>query len=768
MGINFSSRIHDLPIRRKLMVITMVTTAAALLVSGVGIVVSDSVLFQSSLERDLTALTQIIGDNSTAALAFEDPSAAAETLSALRARPHVVAACIYRPNGTILARYLRSQDGPPCPPPVGPADTSSTGEDQLRSTRTELTISHPVLLTGRRVGTLVLRYDFGELYQRIKLYSTTVLAVLLIASLVGFLLSTSLRSLITTPLSDLVEASSTVTATRDYTIRAPKASNDELGVLVDTFNDMLKGIQSRDEDLRQALREREDALLDAQNARDSLATTLASIGDAVISTNVEGQVVLVNLAAQGLLRRPEAEIIGRHLDEVFHIVNEFSREKVESPVDKVLRERAVVGMANHTVLITKDGAEIPIDDSGAPIRDKNGNIHGTVLVFRDVTSRRRADETGRLLAAIVQSSDDAIIGHTLDGVITSWNKGAARIFGYSEEEMLCQTTAALAPEDGDEMPEVLNRIRNGERVEQYLAVRRTRSGTMIDVSVTVSPLYDALGRIIGASKIARDVTEQVRAALRLAALNADLKRTNERLARSNEDLERFAFVASHDFQEPLRTITVYSQLLVRSYSGVLDDKAAQYVENIVTGTQRIRDLLSDLLSYTEVGVKPEETTQEVDLNGVLEKVMQALAVSIAESGAVITSDPLPVIRAFEGHFIPLFQNLIANAIKYRSEAPPRINISVREIDRKLQFAVADNGIGIAPEFHDKVFVAFKRLHGKHIPGTGIGLAICQRVVERYQGRIWVESEAGEGATFLFTLPFEVKLGEGIFSGSSAQ
>ena len=205
-------------------------------------------------------------------------------------------------------------------------------------------------------------------------------------------------------------------------------------------------------------------------------------------------------------------------------MNEFSREKVESPVAKVLREGAVVGMANHTVLIAKDGTETPIDDSGAPIRDQGGTIRGTVLVFRDVTARRRADETGRLLAAIVQSSDDAIIGQTLDGVITSWNQGAQRIFGYSEQEMLGRSTSLLAPEGRDEMPQVLDRIRNGERVEQYLAVRRTMDGAIIDVSVTVSPLYDALGRIIGASKIARDVTEQVRATERLAALNADLQR----------------------------------------------------------------------------------------------------------------------------------------------------------------------------------------------------------------------------------------------------
>jgi PAS domain S-box-containing protein len=762
-----NSRFRHMPIRRKLVVIIMVTTAVALLVAGAGIVILDSILFEGYLQRDLSALARIIGDNSTAALAFDDPRSAGETLAALRARPHLAAACIYRADGTTLTRYLRSKDLPDCLPDARRSETLALTEDRIVSGDSNLTVSHPVSLKGRRIGTLVLVYDLGELRQRIQLYSTIVGAVLLLASLIGLLLSTRLRVLIATPISNLAETARTVSEAKDYSIRASKPSNDELGVLVDAFNDMLGGIQSRDADLRRALMDREEALREAQNARDSLATTLASIGDAVIATDVHGRIVLVNRAAQALLRWSETEMIDKPLEDVFRIVNEFSREPLESPVTAVLRGGAVTGLADHTVLLAKDGTETPINDSGAPIRDKDGNINGTVLVFRDVSSTRKAEETGRLLANIVQSSGDAIIGQDLDRVVTSWNKGAERIFGYSEEEMVGRSSSVLVPSGADEMPGVVERIRNGERIGQYLALRRTRAGTIINVSVTVSPLYDALGRIIGASNIARDVTEQVRATERLAALNADLKRSNDRLARSNEDLERFAFVASHDFQEPLRMIAVYSQLLVRSVPQQPDGKTTGYVENIVVGTQRIRDLLSDLLAYTEVGVQQEETQQSVDLNAVLKKVEQTLAVPIAESGAVITADGLPVLKGYEGHFISLFQNLVANAIKYRSEAPPCIHISAREAGGELQFSVADNGIGIAPEFHEKVFVAFKRLHGKHIPGTGIGLAICQRVVERYEGRIWVESEAGGGAKFLFTLPSGLQIAERSLHGSNS-
>ena len=522
---------------------------------------------------------------------------------------------------------------------------------------------------------------------------------------------------------------------------------------MDAFNEMLARIQSRDNELKKALSAREQALLDAQSARDSLKTTLASIGDAVISTDREGCIVFANRVAQSMLGSNHADLVGKHLDGVFRIVNELSRKPVESPLVRVLRDGATASLADGDVLVSGDGAEIPIDHSGAPIQNESGVLQGAVLVFRDATSRRRAVETARLLASIVESSDDAIVGKDLNGIVTSWNQGAQRIFGYTSEEMIGHPIAIIAaPGYVDEMPEILQRIARGERIQQYHALRRTKAGKLIHVSITVSPVRDALGRIVGASKIARDVTEQVLAAERLATLNADLRESNENLARSNEDLERFAFVASHDLQEPLRMITVYTQLLMSKYQAAPDSKTASYVENVVGGARRMRELLSDLLAYTEIGARAEAPAEPVDLNEVMAKVRQSLKLAIDDSGAVITCDPLPTLNAYESHLIQLFQNLIGNALKYRRDDPPRVHISVSEDAGQITFTVSDNGIGVDPVYHQKIFGAFKRLHGKKIPGTGIGLAICQRVVERYGGRIWVESKVGEGSKFMFTLP----------------
>ncbi len=740
-------RFRDIPIKQKLMVIIMSVTTAALLLSGLGIVIADTILFRAATERDISALAQIVADNSTAALAFNDPQTATQTLASLKAQPHLVAACIYKPDGAIFATYLRAGEVNGCP--AG----SAQGKDEVRFTRTGLIIRRPIALNQRRIGTLVLLNDLGAISERIRLYGQAVLLILLVSSFVAFVLSSRLRAIIAGPISQLADATRLVSETRDYSIRAQKLSGDELGALSDGFNEMLARIQSQDTELRKALLAQAAALRESLEVRESLRTTLASIGDAVISTDAAGRVVFVNPVAQSLLGLPEADIVDRHLDDVFQIVNEFSHQRVESPVAQVLREGRIVGMANHTVLIARDGREIPIDDSGAPIRGQSGAIQGTVLVFRDVTARRRADETSRLLASIVQSSDDAIFSKDLNGIITSWNSGAERIFGYPAQEMIGKSIGIIFPPDRkDELPRIMQRVERGERIDHYETVRQTKNGELLNVSLAISPMQDPVGRITGASVISRDITEQVRAADHLAQLNADLQRSNQVLALTNQDLERFAFIASHDLQEPLRMITAYSQLLIKSYPGQFGSEAGTFVANIVDGTTRMRDLLADLLAYTEIRGRDEEPLEVIDLNVVIDDVRQNLKAAIEESGAVLTSDRLPLLHAHHAHFQSLFQNLIGNAIKYRGQQPPRIHVSAQELDGKMRFAVSDNGIGIDPEYHSQIFEVFRRLHGRKIPGTGVGLAICQRVVERYGGRIWVESRAGQGATFFFTLP----------------
>ena len=361
------------------------------------------------------------------------------------------------------------------PEPTPPAVNPLLGR-KCRFTSGTVSVSHPILLNNRRIGTLVLLYDTGEFTQRIRLYGQIVLVILLASSLIAFLLSSGLRDMIAGPTSRLARAARAISKTGDYSVRVEQDSRDELGVLVDAFNEMLKRIQARD--------------LEIQNARNSLQTTLASIGDGVISTDTEGRIVFANLVAQSLLRWPEGDIAGKHINQIFRIVNEFTREKVENPIERVLREGTIAGLANHTVLIAGDGTEIPIDDSAAPIKEKGQTI-GVVLVFRDISERRRAQQDAAYLAAIVESSDDAIVGKSPDGIIQTWNAGAERLYGYKPEEVIgLAMRDLLPPERQHEESDILERLRAGSPVIRFETVRVRKDGAAIDVSLTISPIRD--------------------------------------------------------------------------------------------------------------------------------------------------------------------------------------------------------------------------------------------------------------------------------------
>jgi light-regulated signal transduction histidine kinase (bacteriophytochrome) len=293
----------------------------------------------------------------------------------------------------------------------------------------------------------------------------------------------------------------------------------------------------------------------------------------------------------------------------------------------------------------------------------------------------------------------------------------------------------------------VNRIRNGERVNHYQTKRRTKDGRVLTVSLTVSPIRDGSGKIIGASKVARDITEREQSELALRA-------ANEALRRANADLEQFAYAAAHDLREPLRMVITYSQMLERKFGSTLGAQGQQYLQYSIQGASRMEILVRDLLAYVQAAaVNAALPVPQVDSTAPLKHAMLSLQTAIDESGAQISCTELPVVRMHEVHLQQIFQNLLSNAMKYRSTMPLHIAIAAERLDGEHLFYVRDNGLGIDPVYKERIFGLFKRLHtADEYAGSGIGLAICQRIVEHYGGRIWVESQLGQGATFFFTVP----------------
>ncbi len=498
---------------------------------------------------------------------------------------------------------------------------------------------------------------------------------------------------------------------------------------------------------------------------------------------------------------------------------------------------------------------------------------GFVTERRDL-ERRQEDAILSSLGLIFPAFDDAIISKTLDGIVTSWSPGAAMIYGYSSREMIGASISITIPLDlREEFAANMERIRDGERVRPFETMRIRKDGRLVYVLVALSPVRNRAGRIVGASTIARDLTERnqtvnelhlsrerlalalqagrsgtfdwdvrtdlnrwsseteelyglapgtfgstyedwlslvapedvegVRNAIReslktgkfssewrirrrdngeirwvdsrakvffdaagrpsrMVGINVDITERKqaekelalraEELARSNADLQQFAYVASHDLQEPLRMVASYTQLLGKRYRGKLDADADDFIAFAVDGAHRMQVLINDLLAYSRVGTRGEEFTS-TDCESVLESVLFNLKAAIAEAHAVIHHDPLPTISVDQTQLGQVFQNLIGNALKFHGPEPVRIHVSVQQEAGEWRFSVRDNGIGIEPHDAERIFEIFQRLHAGHeYPGTGIGLAITKKIVERHGGRIWVVSEFGKGSTFSFTIP----------------
>jgi PAS domain S-box-containing protein len=516
---------------------------------------------------------------------------------------------------------------------------------------------------------------------------------------------------------------------------------------------------------------------------------------------------------------------------------------------------------------TKSGSRLQVAAHWIIRRDERTGAVSVIEVNNDITDRLRAEEASRRLADIVGSSKDAIIGITRDGIVTSWNGSAQLLFGYKAEEMIGESVQRLTP--GALRQEELRMFEDAGSslaAKLYETVRVARGGKAIDVAITVSPIRDSQGAVMGTSMIVRDISEakaqeeavrvseerqrlavdagqiglwyldaesgrsiwtqrckelhgvkadsavpdypeslelihaddreamqqalndtirgasdlaveyrtrgvdfrtkwiQCRGRAQLDASGAvkgvhgtviDLtarREMEDKLRRVNTELEQFAYAAAHDLQEPLRNVALAAEMVKANPSGVREAREPALLNVMIDNAQRMEAMVKDLLAYSRSLDAAEEQTVSADANQVLETALQNLAAGIAEKGAEITRDRLPVVSMHPQHLRQVLQNLIGNALKYCAQRPLKIHIGVRDLYGDVLLFVRDNGMGIAPQFHSRAFGMFKRLHGGSVKGTGIGLAVCKRIVEHYGGRIWIESQAGEGATFLFTVP----------------
>jgi PAS domain S-box-containing protein len=462
--------------------------------------------------------------------------------------------------------------------------------------------------------------------------------------------------------------------------------------------------------------------------------------DPLVTISADGKITDVNRATEDATGYTRSELIGSDFSEYFTDPHKAREGYKEVFVKGFVRDYPLA-IRHKSDKITE------VLYNATLYKNEAGVLQGVFAAARDVTDQKKAEEKLRSASlysrSLLEASLDPLVTISPDGKITDVNKATEDVTGCSREKLVGSDFSDYFTEP-EKARVGYKQVFTEGLVKDYPLAIRHKSGKVTDVLYNASVYRNANGEVQGVFAAARDITERKK--------NEEaIRQTTEKLKQSNAELEQFAYVASHDLQEPLRMVASYVQLLERRYKGKLDSDADEFIGYAVDGANRMRSLIDDLLTYSRVGRlgKPFEA---INLESTIDIVLQNLGASVADTNAVVTHDKLPIIEGDSGQMVQLFQNLIGNAIKFHGNESPLIHVSVKAQGTDYQFGVKDNGIGIDPQYFNRLFKIFQRLHTKQeYPGSGIGLVICKKIVERHGGRIWLESQVGKGSTVYFTL-----------------
>jgi len=464
--------------------------------------------------------------------------------------------------------------------------------------------------------------------------------------------------------------------------------------------------------------------------------------------NQAGEIVLLNVQAEKQFGYRRDELIAQKVTNIIPVgfAERLIADDLRSSEDALAQQ---IGTGIELIGRRKDGTEFPIEIMLSPLESPEGTL--VTAAVRDISVRRTAEihlaqMEGRY-RGLLEAAPDAMVVVSQAGEIVLLNVQAEKQFGYRRDKLLGQKVTNIIPVGFAERL-IADGLRSSEdALAQQIGTGielngQRQDGSQFPIELMLSPLESPEGTLVTAA--IRDISVRKKA-------EAHLLQKVEELNRSNEELGQFAYIASHDLQEPLRMVASYTQLLSRRYKGKLDADADEFIAFAVDGASRMQRLIQDLLAYSRVGTKGKELG-DIASEDAFEQALVNLRGAIADSGAVVTHDALPRVVADERQLTQLFQNLVGNAIKYQNAGIPRIHIAAKNGGKRWTFSVKDNGLGIDSQYFDKIFGMFQRLHKREeFAGTGIGLAICKKIVERHGGNISVESQPGHGSTFRFTL-----------------
>jgi len=515
----------------------------------------------------------------------------------------------------------------------------------------------------------------------------------------------------------------------------------------------LANLQKRVRELEGELCRRKQTEEESRRREQNLLSIIENTPECVKMVARDGTLLSMNPAGLCMVEAgsPE-EVIGKNVYDI--IAPEFRA------AFRAMNERVCAGSKEQFEfqIVGLKGARRWVETYAAPMVFERTGETVQLATTRDISERKGTRESIALLAAVVENSDDAIITKNLNGIITGWNKGAERIFGYTAEETIGKPVSMLIPvERQNEEPDILARLRRGQRIDHYETVRQRKDGSLLNISLTVSPVRDSSGQIIGASKIARDITELCKVRQALANSHQELEeRVTARTASLSEavsQMEEFSYSVSHDLRAPVRAIKGYTQAILEDYSEPLDAKAREYLQRVLNSSSRMEQLIHDVLTYSRLA-RSQIRLQPVSLQKLLPEVIHQYPEMQPPKAEIEIKGPLHEVIAHESSLVQVVSNLLSNGVKFVAPGTiPKIQVWTETRNGSVRLWIKDNGIGINPKYHSRLFSMFERVHqDPGYDGTGIGLAIVRKATQKMGGAAGVQSDGLTGSSFWIDLP----------------